>query len=82
MLARLPGGSLPLYVVAMLLVAVVTVFLNLDTSVAFLTPVLVHLARRRGAGELRFLYGCVFMSNAASLLLPGSNLTNLLNPLH
>ncbi|MBJ7596164.1 MAG: hypothetical protein JF886_15140 [Candidatus Dormibacteraeota bacterium] len=78
LLARLPGGSLPLYVVAMLLVAVVTVFLNLDTSVAFLTPVLVHLARRRGAGELRFLYGCVFMSNAASLLLPGSNLTNLL----
>lgn len=77
-LARLPGGSVPLYVAAMLLVAVVTVFLNLDTSVAFLTPVLVHLARRRGAGELRFLYGCVFMSNAASLLLPGSNLTNLL----
>ncbi|MEO8897922.1 MAG: SLC13 family permease [Candidatus Dormibacter sp.] len=78
LLARLPGGSVPLYVAAMLLVASVTVLLNLDTSVAFLTPVLVHLARRRGAGELRFLYGCVFMSNAASLLLPGSNLTNLL----
>jgi arsenical pump membrane protein len=27
---------------------------------------------------MRLLYGCVFMSNAASLLLPGSNLTNLL----
>jgi arsenical pump membrane protein len=78
LLGRLPIGSLALYVVAMMLVAVVTVLLNLDTSVAFLTPVLVHLARRRGAGELRFLYGCVFMSNAASLLLPGSNLTNLL----
>lgn len=78
LLARLPGGGLPLYVAAMLLVALVTVFLNLDTSVAFLTPVLVHLARRRGVDELRFLYGCVFMSNAASLLLPGSNLTNLL----
>ncbi len=36
------------------------------------------MARRRGAEELRFLHGCVFMSNAASLLLPGSNLTNLL----
>ncbi len=78
LLSRMPGGGLTLYVGAMLLVAVVTVFLNLDTSVAFLTPVLIHVARRRGADELRFLYGCVFMSNAASLLLPGSNLTNLL----
>lgn len=78
LLARLPGGPLPLYVAAMLLVALVTVLLNLDTSVAFLTPVLVHLARQRGVDELRFLYGCVYMSNAASLLLPGSNLTNLL----
>jgi arsenical pump membrane protein len=78
LLARIPGGELALFVAAMLLVAAVTVILNLDTSVAFLTPVLVHLARRRGANQLRFLYGCVFMSNAASLLLPGSNLTNLL----
>ncbi len=77
-LARLPGGDLVLYLASMLLVAVVTVFLNLDTSVAFLTPVLVLVARSRGADVLRFLYGCVFMSNAASLLLPGSNLTNLL----
>jgi len=77
-LSRMPGGRLVLYIGSMLLVAVVTVFLNLDTSVAFLTPVLIHVARTRGVGELRFLYGCVFMSNAASLLLPGSNLTNLL----
>ena len=77
-LSRIPGGDVPLYVASMLLVALVTVFLNLDTSVAFLTPVLVQLARRRGFTEARFLYGTVFMSNAASLLLPGSNLTNLL----
>jgi arsenical pump membrane protein len=67
-----------LYLAAMLLVAVVTALLNLDTSAAFLTPVLVQVARLRGAGQERFLYGCIFMSNAASLLLPGSNLTNLL----
>jgi arsenical pump membrane protein len=77
-LGRLPGGEAVLYVGSMALVAVVTVFLNLDTSVAFLTPVLVLVARSRGAYVPRFLYGCVFMSNAASLLLPGSNLTNLL----
>ncbi len=77
-LGRLPGGGMLLYLASMVLVAAVTVLLNLDTSVAFLTPVLVHVARNRGENELRFLYGCVFMSNAASLLLPGSNLTNLL----
>jgi arsenical pump membrane protein len=52
--------------------------LNLDTSVVFLTPVLVRAARQRGLDERPFLYGSVFMANAASLLLPGSNLTNLL----
>jgi arsenical pump membrane protein len=78
LLDRVPGGEGMLYVAAMGLVALVTVFLNLDTSVAFLTPALIYAGRHRGSGQLRLLYGCVFMSNAASLLLPGSNLTNLL----
>ena len=77
-LARLPGGARALYLVALALVAVVTAVLNLDTSVFFLTPVLLHLARARGLDEAPFLYGAVFMSNAASLYLPGSNLTNLI----
>ena len=76
-LDRFPRRRLLVYLVSMALVAVVTALLNLDTSVAFLTPVLIHVGRRAG-GEQRLLYGCVFMSNAASLLLPGSNLTNLL----
>jgi arsenical pump membrane protein len=59
-------------------VATVTAVLNLDTAVVFLTPVLVHAARQRGLDERPFLYGSVFMANSASLLLPGSNLTNLL----
>lgn len=78
LLDRLPGGDTSLYFVAMGLVATITVFLNLDTSVAFLTPLLITLATRRGFNADRLLYGCVFVSNAASLLLPGSNLTNLL----
>ncbi|MFN2452277.1 MAG: SLC13 family permease [Candidatus Dormibacteria bacterium] len=77
-LERLPGGVVVLYPAALGLVAAVTVVLNLDTGVAFLTPILVLTARRRGVPETAFLYGCVFMANAASLLLPGSNLTNLL----
>ena len=77
-LARLPGGGLVLFGSLMTLVAGVTVVLNLDTSVVFLTPILLHAARQRRVEETAFLYGAVFMSNSASLLLPGSNLTNLL----
>src|SRR6185437_5338643 len=77
-LARAPGGTRIAFVWSLALVAVVTAVLNLDTSVVFLTPVLLHLARVRGVDERPFLYGTVFMSNSASLLLPGSNLTNLL----
>jgi arsenical pump membrane protein len=76
--SRVGGGSTVLFVVLMLIVCVVTVVLNLDTSVTFLTPVLIAAAQGRRVDERRFLYGCVFMSNAASLLLPGSNLTNVI----
>src|ERR671937_2767077 len=77
-IARTRLGPRNLLLALLALVATVTAILNLDTSVVFLTPVLVHAARRRGLDERPFLYGSVFMSNAASLLLPGSNLTNLL----
>src|SRR5438132_1006592 len=78
LLARTSLGARSLLLTLLALVAVVTATLNLDTSVVFLTPVLVHAARHRGLDERPFLYGSVFMANAASLLLPGSNLTNLL----
>jgi arsenical pump membrane protein len=77
-LARAPVGTRAAYLLSLALVAFVTAILNLDTSVVFLTPVLLHLARVRGVDETPFLYGTVFMSNAASLFLPGSNLTNLI----
>src|SRR5262249_2159680 len=77
-IAAAPLSPLALFSSLLALVAAVTVVLNLDTSVVFMTPVLVHAARRRGMDERPFLYGSVFMSNSASLLLPGSNLTNLL----
>ena len=77
-LARAAGRSAVLFAGTVALVALVTSVLNLDTSVAFLTPVLVYAARSRGEGEAPLLYGCLLLSNAASLLLPGSNLTNLI----
>ena len=58
--------------------AVVTAVLNLDTAVVFLTPIVIHAARQRDCDERPFLYGTLFMANGASLLLPGSNLTNLI----
>ncbi|MGH2935911.1 MAG: SLC13 family permease [Gaiellaceae bacterium] len=76
--ARAPGGAVVLLVLLLALEALVTAVLNLDTAVVFLTPVLLHAARRRGIAEEPFLYGAVFMANSASLLLPGSNLTNLI----
>lgn len=77
-LARTARRGSVLFGGVVVLVAVVTATLNLDTSVAFLTPVLVYTARSRGSGEAALLYGCLLLSNAGSLLLPGSNLTNLI----
>jgi len=77
-IANLSPNTSVVFASSLALVACVTALLNLDTSVVFLTPILMHVARRRGVDEAGFLYGCVFMSNSASLLLPGSNLTNLL----
>jgi len=77
-LEGLGGPPVVLLVACLLLVAVVTAVLNLDTAVVFLTPVLVHAARGRGVEEEGFLYGAVYMANASSLYLLGSNLTNLL----
>jgi arsenical pump membrane protein len=77
-LARLSRNGVVLYAGSAALVVVVTTLLNLDTSVAFLTPVLVAAARSRGEGEAPLMYACVLLSNAGSLTLPGSNLTNLI----
>jgi arsenical pump membrane protein len=76
--ARAPGGTFALLASLLLVEAAVTAVLNLDTAVVFMTPVLLHAARRRGVAETPFLYGAVFIANSASLLLPGSNLTNLI----
>jgi arsenical pump membrane protein len=77
-LQGLAGPPVVLLAACLLLVAVVTAVLNLDTAVVFLTPVLVHAARGRGVDEEGFLYGSLYMANASSLYLLGSNLTNLL----
>ncbi len=77
-LVRLGGRPASSLLACLALVALVTALLNLDTSAVFLTPVLIGVARRRRIDAAPFLYGAIFMTNASSLFLPGSNLTNLL----
>lgn len=55
-----------------------TVFLSLDTAAVLLTPVVVLLARHNGLAPLPFALTTVWIANCGSLLLPVSNLTNLL----
>lgn len=76
--ARVRGGGVTLFVVTMLAVASVSAVLNLDSSIVFMTPVAISAARAKGSDETAFIFGTVFMSNSASLLLIGSNLTNIL----
>lgn len=75
---RVGGPPVVLLAALLGLEAVVTAVLNLDTAVVFLTPIMVYAARQRRCDERPFLYGALFMANGASLLLPGSNLTNLI----
>jgi arsenical pump membrane protein len=77
-LAQTATSGPALFIGATVMVGTVTALLNLDTSVAFLTPELVYAARSRQGGEAPLLYGCLLLSNAGSLFLPGSNLTNLI----
>jgi len=65
-----------LFVVAIAIVS--TVFLSLDTTAVLLTPVVILLARHVGLPPLPFALTTVWLANTASLLLPVSNLTNLL----
>ncbi|CAN5314370.1 ArsB/NhaD family transporter [soil metagenome] len=67
-----------LWLLVVLLAIASTVFLSLDTTAVLLTPVVVLLARHNGLSPLPFALTTVWLANTGSLLLPVSNLTNLL----
>ncbi|MFE0902152.1 SLC13 family permease [Streptomyces rochei] len=56
----------------------VTAVLSLDATVVLLTPVVLATASRAGARARPHVYATAHLANSASLLLPVSNLTNLL----
>ena len=58
--------------------AITTAVLSLDATVVLLTPVVFATAARIGARARPHVYACSHLANSASLLLPVSNLTNLL----
>ncbi|PQM49387.1 Arsenical pump membrane protein [Mycobacterium talmoniae] len=56
----------------------ITAVLSLDATVVLLTPVVLAMVRRRSAPVRPHAYATAHLANTASLLLPVSNLTNLL----
>jgi Na+/H+ antiporter NhaD/arsenite permease-like protein len=72
------GRSVVLWLLLALLAMLCTVFLSLDTTAVLLTPVVVSVARQAGLPALPFALTTVWLANTASLLLPISNLSNLL----
>jgi arsenical pump membrane protein len=77
--ARLGGGStVRLYLLVAALGTLSTIVLSLDSTAVLLTPVVLTLATRLSLSPMPFAFLAVWLANTASLLLPVSNLTNLL----
>ncbi|WP_375489242.1 SLC13 family permease [uncultured Jatrophihabitans sp.] len=72
------GSPTRLLLRAVTMAALVTATLTLDATVVLVTPVLVATARRMQIPPRPFTYTSVRLANSGSLLLPVSNLTNLL----
>ncbi|HEV3295763.1 MAG TPA: SLC13 family permease, partial [Streptosporangiaceae bacterium] len=78
-MARTSAGS-PRRLLAQVFViaSVTTAALSLDATVVLLTPVVFATAARLEVRPRPHVYACTHLANSASLLLPVSNLTNLL----
>ncbi|GAB3588909.1 SLC13 family permease [Calidifontibacter terrae] len=72
------GSVVRLWFLVVLLATASTIVLSLDTTAVLLTPVVLSIAHRAGVDRAAFALTTVWLANTASLLLPVSNLTNLL----
>ena len=72
------GRPRRLLALVFVIAAVTTAVLSLDTTVVLLTPVVFATAARLDVRARPHVYACTHLANSASLLLPVSNLTNLL----
>lgn len=71
------GRAILLWLLVLVLAAVSTIFLSLDTTAVLLTPIVVSLAAHARISPIPFALTTVWIANTGSLLLPVSNLTNL-----
>jgi arsenical pump membrane protein len=72
------GSGKRLLLLVFLAASLVTAVLSLDATVVLLTPVVLATARAVRVPAKPHLYASAHLANSASLLLPVSNLTNLL----
>ncbi|GAA1389657.1 SLC13 family permease [Catellatospora chokoriensis] len=72
------GRNVALFALCFGFAAATTALLNLDTTAVLLTPVMLAMAARAGVPPLPLAMTTIWLANGASLLLPVSNLTNLL----
>jgi arsenical pump membrane protein len=78
MAAGAHGRPMALLGLVFLIGSAVTATLSLDATVVLLTPVVFATAVRLQLRPKPHVYACTHLANSASLLLPVSNLTNLL----
>ncbi|GAB6899023.1 ArsB/NhaD family transporter [Kineosporia succinea] len=72
------GSYALLFLLCVAFATITTAALNLDTTAVLLTPVMLALAGKVGIAPVPLAMTTVWLANTASLLLPVSNLTNLL----
>src|SRR6478672_2927469 len=72
------GSAQRLLTLVFVVASLTTALLSLDATVVLLTPVLLGAVRRLQVSGAPPVYAAAHLSNTASLLLPVSNLTNLL----
>jgi arsenical pump membrane protein len=72
------GRTSVLFLLIAALATLTTVLLGLDTTAVLLTPVVLSMAVQLDLPPMPFAFLTVALANTASLLLPVSNLTNLL----
>ncbi len=72
------GSPQRLLTFVFLIAAAITAVLSLDATIVLLTPVVFATAARMRTSAKPHVYACAHLANSASLLLPVSNLTNLL----
>lgn len=72
------GNAHSLYRNAFVLGALVTAIFSLDTTAVMLTPVMLALVKRLKLPAAPHIILCTFVANVGSLVLPISNLTNIL----